>query len=106
MNILWNCEVPMSQNDIAVAHPELNKNTIQAVLKKLLENGFIRIETIGYSGTVLTRQYVSNIDQAEYLSESLSKKSAFLLAERFIRTAEGEDLAKLEAALADRKKEL
>lgn len=107
MNILWNSDEPLSQNDIATTHPELNKNTIQAVLKKLLEADFIKIENIGYSGTVLTRQYAPKVDQADYLSESISKDAAYRIAARFIEKEAGiDEIDKLETLIERKKKKL
>lgn len=51
MTVLWNSSVALSANDISNINPDLNKNTIQVVLKKLLDKDLIKVDNIGYSGT-------------------------------------------------------
>lgn len=41
MTILWNSERPLSAAEVVAIAPELSKNTIQIVLKKLLTLGYV-----------------------------------------------------------------
>lgn len=66
LKILWNAEKPMVASEISKKNPELNINTIQAVLKKLKTKNIIDIDSIVYSGTVLTRSYIPKITASEY----------------------------------------
>ena len=103
MCIFWNETIPMSLHDITEKYPSLNKNTVQAVLKKLLNLEFIEVAEIGYSRTVLTRKYIAKLTQTAYLSQTLSKDSAFQIALNFIKNdATSEQLQTLYNALEAR----
>ncbi|MDR1567571.1 MAG: BlaI/MecI/CopY family transcriptional regulator [Streptococcaceae bacterium] len=107
MDILWNAEKPMSANDINQEHPEVNKNTVQAVLKKLMNRELIIVADIGYSGTVLTRLYQPNISQEDYIAQLLSEAKLKNLLIKFIEScSQLSDLEQLEIAIAQKKREL
>lgn len=54
---LMKSEVSLTAAQIVAQNSELNSNTVQAVLRKLLKRGFIEVGDIVYSGTVLCRSY-------------------------------------------------
>ena len=66
MNILWDSEEPKTAALIVKAKPELTMNTVQAVLRKLLKDNFIKVADIVYSGTVLTRSYKPMVSQEDF----------------------------------------
>lgn len=66
MNVLWAEGKPLKASDIPLRRPELSINTVQAVLKKLLQRGFIEVARIVQSGTVLSRSYSPVITPEEY----------------------------------------
>lgn len=66
MNILWGEGKPLIASEIPSRQPGLSVNTVQSVLKKLLERDFIKVAEIVQSGTVLSRSYVPNITPEEY----------------------------------------
>lgn len=66
MNVLWEANKPLIASEIPKANTNLSINTVQAVLKKLLRKGFIKIDDIVHSGTVLTRSYLPAITPDEY----------------------------------------
>ena len=66
MNVLWAEGKPLIASDIPERQPELSINTVQSVLKKLLQRGFIEVADIVQSGTVLSRSYVPVIKPEEY----------------------------------------
>ncbi len=66
MNVLWEANKPLIASDIPKANANLSINTVQAVLKKLLQKDFIKINDIVHSGTVLTRSYLPAITPDEY----------------------------------------
>lgn len=104
MNVFWNEKEAMGLHDIIQNYPELNRNTVQAVLKKLLESNYIEVDKIGYSNTVLTRKYIAKLTQDTYLKQSLSKQAAYQIALDFIKmTATNNQLEKLESAILERK---
>ena len=73
LNILWESPVPLTASEIFRKNNELTMNTIQAVLRKLLRNGFIEVADVVYSGTVLCRSYCPVISSDEF---ALSKITA------------------------------
>ncbi len=72
MHVLWDSEEPKTAAMIVKARPDLTMNTVQAVLRKLLNNNFIEVADIVYSGTVLSRSYRDAISQAEYTLQKMT----------------------------------
>lgn len=66
MNVLWEEGKPLIASEIPERRPELSINTVQAVLKKLLQRKFIEVADIVQSGTVLSRSYSPVITPEEY----------------------------------------
>ncbi len=66
MNVLWAEGKPLKASDFPDRKPELSINTVQSVLKKLLQRGFIEVAEIVQSGTVLSRSYAPAIKPEEY----------------------------------------
>ncbi|MBS7578440.1 MULTISPECIES: BlaI/MecI/CopY family transcriptional regulator [unclassified Enterococcus] len=107
MTVLWNSSIALSANDISNINPDLNKNTIQVVLKKLLDKDLIKVDNIGYSGTVLTRLYVPVVSQEAYVSQSLTNQTMKKLVANFIDSSDTmDDLSEIEKRIAQKKKEL
>lgn len=71
MQLLWNAEKPLIASEIASLKPDLTINTVQAVLRKLLKQGYIEIAEIVYSGTVLTRSYRPLISEQDFGADQL-----------------------------------
>lgn len=67
LQILWNASDSMTALEIVKQYPELTMNTVQAVLRKLLKEGLIKINRIVYSGTVLSRSFSSVISPEEFV---------------------------------------
>lgn len=107
MEIFWKSDKPISAAEINELDKSLNKNTIQAVLRKLLSYNLIEVKDIGYSGTVLTRLYVANISQEKFIAESLSDKSFKKLISNFIENSkDSEELEELENLIQKKKNQL
>lgn len=107
MNVLWKSDKPMSAFDIYTASPDLSRNTIQIVLKKLQTTGFIEVAGFGYHKNALTRTFKPIISQTEYMEDTLSHATAFEIAKSFITSSQSpEDLNALEELIAEKKKEL
>ncbi len=94
MNVLWKSSKPMSAYDILMAAPDLSRNTIQIVLKKLQATGFIEVAGVGYHKNALTRVFQPIISQSEYMEESLSDSAAYDLAKSFVQATK--DIASLD----------
>lgn len=56
--IVHNAGKPIIASEVAAQREDLTVNTVQAVLKNLLNKGLIKVGEIKYSGTVLSRAYV------------------------------------------------
>ncbi|KJY63378.1 hypothetical protein JG30_00580 [Bombilactobacillus mellifer] len=75
MHVLWNATEALSARDIAQANPEISQNTIQSLIKKLLDENFIKVDGFKSTGTIYTRKFVPNISEQEYFFTTVSKKS-------------------------------
>lgn len=67
LGILWSSNMPLIASDIVKSDSSLNINTVQAILRKLLNKKLIEVAEIVYSGTVLTRSYRPLINQKDLL---------------------------------------
>lgn len=90
MNILWASNIPLSASEIAQCNSNISRNTIQAVLKTLLENQFIEVSDIIYSGTVLTRTYKPVISMTEYIRNNFLGNPTFQVISSFIDEEEND----------------
>lgn len=107
MNVLWNSDTPLSAHDILVIAPELSRNTIQIVLKKLQTIGFIEVAGFGYNKNALTRTFKPIISQSDYIQSSLTEGTSYALAMSFIKQTDNtEMLDQLEEMILEKKKEL
>lgn len=113
MSALWDSNSSMTGAEICKKN-NLNINTVQAALKKLLKVGYIEVKDIVYSNTVLTRSYVPKVTPDEYASiqleeyyrssgkkKSLTNIVSYLLNEEENQAEQIEELKKL---LEDREK--
>ncbi|MBE5990633.1 putative transcriptional regulator [Lacrimispora xylanisolvens] len=65
MTILWESSRPLVASEITKIDETLNINTVQAVIRKLLDKKYIEVDDIVYSGTVLTRSYKPALSKNE-----------------------------------------
>ena len=65
MTILWESSRPLVASEITKIDETLNINTVQAVIRKLLDKKYIEVDDIVYSGTVLTRSYKPALSKKE-----------------------------------------
>lgn len=65
MTILWESDTPLVASEITKKDESLNINTVQAVIRKLLNKKYIEVANIVYSGTVLTRSYRPTLSKNE-----------------------------------------
>lgn len=57
LNILFSSEVALASLDIIEAGNKLSQSTVQAVLRKLLQEGLVMVEGVTISRNVLSRTY-------------------------------------------------
>ncbi|MCR5321339.1 MAG: penicillinase repressor [Lachnospiraceae bacterium] len=79
LNILNESEEYLNASSIASKRPDLTLNTVQVELRKLLKMGLVEIGNIGYSGTVLCREYkISQKASKEILAQLEEEYSAWI----------------------------
>ncbi|WP_313130883.1 BlaI/MecI/CopY family transcriptional regulator [Anaerocolumna sp.] len=71
MEILWQSNKPLVASEITKINESLNINTVQAVIRKLLDKKIIKVSDIVYSGTVLTRSYLPVLSKNELMTQQL-----------------------------------
>ena len=109
MNILWENDKPMAASEILKANEKLNINTIHACIRKLLEEEYVKVAYIDYSGNVMSRYFKPTVSKGKYFSESYkdiigSKK---LILTSLIETETNiEELEQLENLIRKKKEEL
>lgn len=116
LNILWAAEKPLVASDIAKSKDSLSINTVQAVLRKLLQKKLIKVADIVYSGTVLSRTYQPTISPNDFTLQQIvsqfedAKKN--ITIPDFVATLlehekdEAQRIEELEALLEERKRKL
>lgn len=67
MNILWENDKPMAASEILKANEKLNINTIHACIRKLLEEEYVKVAYIDYSGNVMSRYFMPTVSKGKYL---------------------------------------
>lgn len=85
MELFWKSDQPLSSNDIKVLSNDLSIHTIQQVLRRLTDNGFIKVDGVGFTKNSITRKYVPCITQAKYLKQFIAKNTEYELATTFIK---------------------
>ena len=109
MNILWENDKPMAASEILKANEKLNINTIHACIRKLLEEEYVKVAYIDYSGNVIIGYFMPTFYKGKYFSESYkdiigSKK---LILTSLIETETNiEELEQLENLIRKKKEEL
>lgn len=97
LNILWGSEKPLTAKQIYESNQKLVLSTIQATLKKLTAKELVKVDDIIYSGTVLTRSYVPNINKEEFILKQYDNlKIPNLLALFLGNQSKNEMLAEIE----------
>ena len=98
-----------NNNDLKKANEKLNINTIHACIRKLLEEEYVKVAYIDYSGNVMSRYFMPTVSKGKYFSESYkdiigSKK---LILTSLIETETNiEELEQLENLIRKKKEEL
>lgn len=105
MKILWSSKKPLVASDIYKINPEISINTIHQVLKTLLKKEFIQVDDIVYSGTVLTRSYVSSISLVDYIKDNFFEASTINAVASFIEKEDNQQVISQLNELLKRKKE-
>ncbi|RKD34983.1 BlaI/MecI/CopY family transcriptional regulator [Lacrimispora algidixylanolytica] len=113
MKILWSSNEPLVASEISKRGDSLSNNTVQSVLRKLLDKNYIVVADIVYSGTVLTRSYKPIVLKKDLLLEQFvsqfNKDDDMITIPNLVGTLlkheknEKETIEKLEKLLEERK---
>lgn len=106
MRILWNSESSLSSRDISNKMESLTLNTVQATMRTLLKRNFVIADSIGYSGTVLTRKYVSNLSENKYYESLMTKKGVNRFLANLIDKSNSNELDDLETMIKAKKEKI
>lgn len=87
MQIIWNSTRALSVREITSLSDNLSQNTVQAVLRKLLDEHIIEVDGIGQSGTVHTRKFAASWSQEDYFKTIMSPSAIKNLVSHFIDAA-------------------
>lgn len=71
MEVLWNADKPLAVSGIVEANPSLNRNTLNIVLKKLHDAGYIYLAEYAKTRTVTARAYRPALGREECLAREL-----------------------------------
>ncbi|MDL2318326.1 BlaI/MecI/CopY family transcriptional regulator [Eubacteriales bacterium OttesenSCG-928-A19] len=74
LNILWNAKTHMVASEIVKTSEALSINTVQAVLRDLLQKGLVEVAEIVYSGKVLSRSYRATEISRQQMSEQFATR--------------------------------
>lgn len=107
MMTIWASEGPVSFKSILRANPNINRNTLQTVLRKLNETGVIAVCGFGYSGNALTREFKAEVSKEEYFSGFFNPHDRTELVLYLLdRICDEEELDKIGQSLDKRKDDL
>lgn len=74
LNILWKSDRPLIASEITKAIRGQTINAIQTLLRSLLKKGYVEVDGIVYSGTVLSRSYKATELSKEQMLVSMQKQ--------------------------------
>ncbi|MCC8123425.1 MAG: BlaI/MecI/CopY family transcriptional regulator [Oscillospiraceae bacterium] len=76
MNLFWLENKPLSAKEIMdILPPDYKYNTVRAVLKSLLDAGFISVDSYFKSGNTYGRRYKSAISMERYLADEIAQST-------------------------------
>lgn len=84
MMTLWKSSEPLSSYEIYERTDDMSKNTIQQMLRKMHEEGFIRISGMGFTKNALTRKYEASFSEEDYFIRMLSADGVPAMATKCI----------------------
>ena len=73
MQVLWKYEKPMTVTEIVESEKELTTPTVDTVLRKLLDKGYVQVIDTVQTGKVFARRYKAKKTQDEEIEEKIEK---------------------------------
>lgn len=105
LQILWDHTDSLSANDIAEIG-SISKNTVLPVLKKLLNDGYIKVDDIVLTGKNLTRKYKPIIDKEQFILDYYNLDMNNLLTHFLSKEVDTDMLPEIEELINKKKNEL
>lgn len=100
----WHNDQSLSVSDVSLLLPNESKNTIAAVTNKLLIKGWITVDKVDMSGTVLVRKFTPTISEATYYVSTVPSTTIANVASQHIQqTTDIDYLTYLEKRIQDRR---
>lgn len=80
MEILWKHEEPIAASEIQKEIPELSKNSILLILKRLLDKEYVYVANISQNKKALMREFSPSVTKEEYLSSFMDTRPAMKMS--------------------------
>lgn len=107
MEILWHSEEPLLASEIKDQNDELSIYTIQQVLKRLMNMGFVEVSGIGYNKKSIARKFKPAISEAQFIQNTVDEKIGREFTLNFVsQTKDKELINELQEIINQKKKEL
>lgn len=107
MRVFWEQSRPLGLASLSEILPEYNLNTMQVVLRKLKNTGFIKRFGLEDNGKNGTRTYTMCINETDYMASLVTDKQVISLATKLIRSISSKkDLDQLMELIAEQEMEL
>ena len=85
MEILWKHEEPIAASEIQKEIPELSKNSLLLILKRLLDKEYVYVANISQNKKALMREFSPSVTKEQYLSLFMDTKTFIQLSASFIK---------------------
>ncbi|MCF0260849.1 MAG: hypothetical protein HUJ54_13400 [Erysipelotrichaceae bacterium] len=105
MDLLWNADVPLSLHEILEIKPELNRNTLQSVMRRLMQANMIRVAGYGFNKTSMTRKVTYVIPQYDYYKKDFVPDTKMKVTLNFLETCSDADFLKRCRSIIDERLE-
>ena len=67
LNVLWEAGEALTAKQITERSPVLKKNSVNVLVKRMMDDGYLKVDHVQYSGTVLARAYAPMMTYTEFL---------------------------------------
>lgn len=88
LHCFYDINQALTKHELLEKMPSLNKNTTAAVIRSLLEKGYLEVEEIRYSQNVLARAYRPGVSFIEFLEDEYGEVAIENLLKKAINSLE------------------
>jgi predicted transcriptional regulator len=106
MTTVWQMHASFTYHDILSRNENINRNTLMAVLSKLLKMDFLTVSGFTYHDNCLTRTYGSCCSQGEYFEQFMDEENRNQMLALLISQADSAKLKEILSLVENRQKEL